>query len=350
MGTLRYASKTKTLIVKLAERIDLLVKLGKRLEEGIPDNVLRSTEAHNPWFSHDNVIAAVNNVRKHFLDRSLLEAWAEKYKIKESTSKKIGIVMAGNIPLVGFHDFLCCFISGHISQVKLSDRDAVLFTYLVSIMSDIDSGIENYINIIERLESYDAVIATGSDTTSKYFEKYFGAVPHIIRKNRSGVGVISKQSTIESLSPIGNDLFNYFGLGCRNISKLYMEEGVELDTFYKSLTSFKEVINHNKYKNNYDYTYALYLMNKEEFYTDDVLIMRPNKDIASRIATVHYEYYTDPIKLAEELRLHQDEIQCVVSDIELPGIKVFPFGEAQIPSLNDYADGIDTMAFLQASN
>ena len=233
--------------------------------------------------------------------------------LTDLNSKTIGLILAGNIPLVGFHDVLSVFISGHRSQIKLSDKDKFLLPFLTNQLLRINPEYSSCFEYVNRLKDYDAIIATGSNTTGNYFEKYFRNVPHIIRKNRHGVAVICNDVKDEELVELGSDIFAYYGLGCRNVSKLYLENGFEIDRLFKAAATHEEVMKHNKYMNNYDYNNAMYLLNKEDFLTNDFLLLRESTDISSRIATVNYEYFQDTDSLIPELRNKQQEIQCVVS-------------------------------------
>jgi len=333
-------------IMTLNDRIELLVTLGETIDHESNMDIYGSARNNNPWFTIENIKQAIDAIKHSFLSRDKITDWLSNYNVEPATTKTVGLVTAGNIPLVGMHDLMCIFLSGHHAMIKLSDKDTILPTYLIHKMLGLNQEIRNSIQIVDRLENYDAVIATGSDTTGKYFEQYFGKVPHIIRKNRNGVAVIAESDTLESLQNIGHDLFDYFGLGCRNVSKVYLEKNVDEKLIFQSIEDHKEIIHHNKYKNNYDYTYALYLMNKEKFLTDDVLILREHTDIASRIACLHYERFDDRKDIEKELNANKNKIQCVVSSEPVGEFKHFGFGQAQSPAIDDYADGVDTMAFL----
>lgn len=332
----------------LYDRINVLVSLGQIIDHEVNHAMYVQAKLKNPWFTIDNIKKAIDAIQDQFLSNEKLTEWLSAYTIDDkNSSKKVGLVLAGNIPLVGMHDILSVFLSGHKSIIKMSDKDTILTKYMISKLNEVSSGTSSsYFTFVERLTDYDAVIATGSDSTSRVFKKYFSHVPHIIRRNRNGVAVISLDDNQESLKNFHHDLFDYFGLGCRNVSKVYLEKGVTEDLIFESIVNASDIINHNKYKNNYDYAYALYLMNQEDFKTNDMLIMRENKNIASRIACLHYEYYSDRSTLVESLHNQRDRIQCIVSSSPIDGFNHFNFGEAQSPSLSDYADGVDTIQFL----
>lgn len=336
--------------MELKRRIAALEYLGDKISEqgGVPIEIAQKAKALNPWFTIENVQKATIEIASAFLNKVKLVDWLDKYpKAQEdSNQKKVGLLLAGNIPLVGFHDVLCTFISGHTSLIKASERDKVLLEYLLSILIDFDADCSSRFQFVDRLQGYQAVIATGSDTSGRYFKKYFGTVPHIIRLNRNGVAVLHKETTDEQLHNLGKDIFGYFGLGCRNVSKLYLEKGFDVQRVFSAIERHRDIIHHHKYKNNYDYNFALYLLNKDDFLTNDFLVMRENKDIGSRIAALHYSYFENPTALQSELKAHQNQIQCVISDKDIQGFKVFDFGQAQQPALDDYADSVDTLEFL----
>ncbi len=331
-------------------RIELLAELGEQLlsEGSIPKEVINSARIANPWFTEDSIRTAIKSIASHFLNKEALSAWMDNYKSGSATGKKIGLILAGNIPLVGFHDIMTVFITGNVALIKLSERDTILPKYIINELIKIESTVKDQFLYLDRLENYDAVIATGSNTTGKYFEKYFSKVPHIIRRNRNAIAVVHQDSTLEDMELLSRDMLSYFGLGCRNVSKLYLEEGVELGKIFEPTEKLKAISDHNKYKNNYDYTYALFLMNNEKFFTNDFFILRENEAIASRISTAHYEYFSDSSTLAEQLESQLDQIQCIVSDRHIGDLSIVPFGAAQMPGLADYADGVDTVEFLLA--
>ena len=328
------------------ERLAILIETGQALSQEIPVSVISSAIASNLWFTKDSIAMAVSAIVENYLNEEALTEWMHSYPEPHDGPKKVGLILAGNIPLVGIQDVISVFASGHKSIIKLSERDSVLMNYFLSLIMEIDPRCESYFEKVERLTDYDAVIATGSNTSARYFEKYFGSVPHIIRKNRNGVAVVYKDSTDEQMQELAHDILGHYGLGCRNVSKVYLEEGVELGKVFEALEDLKTIKHHNKYMNNYDYSYALYLLNEEEFYTNDYLIMRPHKSLGSRIACLHYEYFTDATLLSNQIEEIKEEIQCIVSDRPLSNLAILPFGKGQSPRLTDYADGVDTMAFL----
>jgi len=261
--------------------------------------------------------------------------------------------MAGNIPLVGFHDFLCVLMSGNILHTKLSSSDSRLLKFLEDRLIDIESEWKNRIHFVEKLNTgIDAVIATGSNNTAKHFEYYFKNIPHIIRRNRNGIAILDGTETNLELHTLGKDIFSYFGLGCRNVSKLYVPEGYVFDNFFINIEGYKSVINHNKYHSNYVYNRTIYLMDGKKFTDNGFLAVINNPQLSSPIAVLNFEEYSDIKKLEQELIGIKEQIQCVaVSEkyikaqnfVPLPVVRI---GETQSPSITDYADGVDVMKFL----
>lgn len=335
----------------LTDRIDLLAALGTEIISR-PEWLHKAVERafyENRWFTPESSWQAIEAIAINFLDREILSEWISSYSVPNITAnqKKVGLVLAGNIPLVGFHDLLCSFVSGHATVAKVSSKDKALLTAIVDWMKGINAEIGEQILLEERLNGFDAVIATGSNNSSTYFHQYFGKYPHIIRKNRSAIGVLTGDETDEEIVALGHDIFNYFGLGCRNVAKIYVPQDYTFDRMLTILhDNYKEVVNHTKYKNNFDYNYALFLLNKVEFLMSGSLIITEADSMSSRIATLHYERYTNLSSVTEALQIAQEEIQCIVSSVPLSGLDTFAFGQAQSPKISNYADGVDTMSFL----
>lgn len=334
----------------IAQRIDSLIKLGDILKDDYSPEievVIHNSSIENPWFTTDNIRLSLDAIANSYLDKEALNTFAKRYHLDdEIVSKRIGLVLAGNIPMVGFHDILCSYLLGHISVIKLSDKDKLLIPYLTGLLADINPDSSLYFEYVDKLSGYDAVIATGSDNTARLFEFYFREYPHIIRYNRNAVAILTGDESEEELTLLANDIFSYFGLGCRNVSKLYLPEGYPIGKLFEAFKPYQDIIYHNKYKNNYDYNVALYLLNKEPFLQNEFIVLREAKEIPSRIATVHYEYYTDLDVLSNQLHDNLDKIQCVVSNQALKSIEIVPIGQAQNPHLDTYADGVDTIQFL----
>jgi acyl-CoA reductase-like NAD-dependent aldehyde dehydrogenase len=333
-----------------SERLSALVQLGERLlkKNEYLEAVMHRAQFHNPWFTIDHQQQAIHNIATYFLEAKALESWITNYDLSAvNAPKKVGLIMAGNIPLVGFHDWLSVFITGHRALVKLSDKDPFLFPYLMKLLQEIDSRTTDYTQIVDKLSGFDAVIATGSNNSARYFEEYFSKYPNIIRKNRNGVAVLNGAETEEELRSLGHDVFDYFGLGCRNVSKLYVPEGYDFEPLLEALHEYRQIVLNTKYKNNFDYNYSLYILNKEPFKANGCILLREEKAIPSRIASLHYEYYKSAEEVQHTLDEKRAEIQCVIAQPgSLPGYDTFAFGKAQQPSLTDYADGADTLDFL----
>ena len=254
--------------------------------------------------------------------------------------------MAGNIPLVGFHDLLCTFTAGHRTQIKLSEKDRFLIPYLLRELKDLEPATEQYFELVDNLRAFDAVIATGSNNSSRYFQAYFGRYPHLIRKNRNGIAILTGEESEEELRLLGRDTFRYFGLGCRNVSKIYVPYGYSFEPLLEALHTYREIILHSKYKNNFDYNYALYVLNKEPYLANGCILLVEQEAIPSRIASLHYQFYGDLPSLEDLLDKTGEEIQCIVCRENLLDRQTIRFGQSQEPTLGDYADNIDTMQFL----
>jgi len=326
------------------EKNDALSALNQHFYTDFEELILRQ-KSYNGWFDKENVMEAIGAI-SNLLTREALYQWLSNYSINEKSSKNIGVIMAGNIPLVGFHDFLSVLITGNILVAKLSSDDNTLLSKIVAILQAIDSDFNNRINIVEKLEGFDAVIATGSNNSSRYFEYYFGKYPHIIRRNRNSVAIIHKSDTPKDLKNLGKDIFQYYGLGCRNVSKLYLPEKYPINNFFEAiLADYQGVVQNNKYANNYDYNKAVYLLGENSLLDNDFVLLKEDKALASPVGVLYYEFYNDINQLEEELNQRKEEIQCVVSSSNTP-LNTIEFGKAQSPALDDYADGIDTVQFL----
>lgn len=307
--------------------------------------LMNNQKPFNGWFTPENVALAVDAVTK-MLTKESLEKWLNNYDIKQHlTPKRVGVVMAGNIPLVGFHDFLSVLITGNILVAKTSKEDNLLIKKLAEILIEIEPSFKNHIEFTERLENFDAVIATGSNNTARYFEFYFGKYPNIIRKNRNSVAVLTGNETAADFVNLGKDIFQYFGLGCRNVSKLYVPKGYSFNLFFESiLDGYKDVVNNNKYANNYDYNKAVYLLGNNQLLDNNFVMLKEDKSLSSPVAVLHYEYYNSIKELKITLEELKENIQCVVSNAT--ELNTFKLGQAQQPALWDYADSLDTIQFL----
>ncbi|WP_066837798.1 acyl-CoA reductase [Rufibacter ruber] len=336
-------------MLTLENRISAFAQLGDYLRH-LPleerQYLARRAGQHNNFFDEPNVSAALDGLAQ-MLQRDQLEAWLANYDIPETIAapKKVGVVMAGNIPAVGFHDALCILISGHILQAKPSSDDPFLVPHLLEKLVEIEPGFQEYVQLVPMLKTADAIIATGSDNTARYFEYYFAKRPHIIRKNRTSVAVLTGNETREELTNLGDDMLRYYGLGCRNVSKAYVPEGYDFTPLFEAIEYKKEVVNHHKYQNNYDYNKSIYLVNGVPHLDNGFLMVTESRQLVSPISVLFYETYQDAADLRQKLAAVQEKLQCVVSKEGL-WENSFQFGQAQCPSVSDYADGVDTLAFL----
>jgi hypothetical protein len=335
----------------LQQRIEAFSKLNQYLENilnGSEDQeIIERAINYNNWFTPTNVKKALAGIIR-LTNKNALQEWITAYHIAElPIKKKVGIVMAGNIPMVGFHDLLSVVISGNIALVKLASDDKFLMSHLIHKLYEFDENIKDYIEISERLNAAQAIIATGSNNSSRYFEQYFSKIPNIIRRNRNSVAVLSGHESAAQLQNLGNDIFDYFGLGCRNVSKIYVPEGYIFNTFYETIEAFDFVFGHHKYKNNYDYNKSVYLINMVPHLDNGFLILKEDTAMISPISVVFYEQYKNDAELTLKLSAKTNEIQCIVGDRN-DIHEMIPFGESQQPGLFDYADGVDVLEFLSS--
>ncbi|MFO8234391.1 MAG: acyl-CoA reductase [Bacteroidales bacterium] len=351
--------------LSISEKIDLFAALGKVLRTysentreakleayyRILDNKLPLAEEQNPWFTRKNILHALQNMGIA-LEKSKIEYWISQYptlKEKKYNPLKIGVVNAGNIPFVGFHDFITILITGNLYYGKLSSKDKELPKAIRDILLKMEPSMNDNI-IFENhiLKNFDAIIATGSDNTSRYFEYYFGKYPHIIRKNRSSAAILTGDETDEDLRKMADDIFLYFGLGCRNISKIYIPQEFSFNRLFENISHYEEALKqHNKYMNNYEYNRIIYLMNQTPHLDNGFLLLKEDKALSSPVGTLFYEKYTDLKKLDDYFSLHKDNIQCLISKSEQI-YDAIDFGKAQIPELWEYADNVDTIKFLSS--
>ncbi|RSK38714.1 acyl-CoA reductase [Mangrovimonas spongiae] len=305
---------------------------------------IQLAEEHNGWFTKANIQFALRGW-SDLLTEENLSNWLNHYKLDDIHPKTVAVVMAGNIPLVGFHDFLCVLISGHNVLVKPSSNDKQLLPFLAKYLEHVQPTFKGKITFTnDKLENFDAVIATGSDNTARYFEYYFKDKPAIIRKNRNSVAVLTGNESEADLKALSQDIFTYYGLGCRSVSKLFVPKGYDFDNFFKGIYHWHPIINQAKYANNYDYNKAVYLMSEFEMLENGFLMIKEDRSYASPIATVFYEYYDDLDALKTKLASDKEKIQCVVAKNFLNS--EIEFGNTQQPELHDYADDIDIIDFL----
>ena len=331
----------------LENRIAAFVQLGNRLKNLTPDeleNLAARARSANPWFDLPNVTAAFQGIAT-LVEEQYLREWLFVYDFPETEPKKVGIVMAGNIPLVGFHDLLSVLISGHHAMIKTSSTDPHLVKFVIEELLKIEPRFEEAITFAEILKEADAIIATGSDNTARYFEYYFASRPHIIRKNRSSMAILTGFESKEELHRLGQDIFQYYGLGCRNISKFFVPEGYRFDSFYEAIEDYKTVLDHHRYQNNYDYNKSILLVNRVPHFDNGFLLLTENPQPVSPISVLHYETFNGLPDLYRKMAEAEAKTQCVVSSSGWYP-KSFVFGQAQNPMVWDYADGVDTLAFL----
>jgi hypothetical protein len=333
----------------LQARIKAFTELGRYLND--PQNQAEielwadKASHQNNWFTIDNTLKSLKSIANYYLNEQLLQEWVGLYEIpdKPQTVKSVGVIMAGNIPAVGFHDLLTIILSGHVCVAKLSSQDSFLMLTLIEKLLEIEPNLE--IRIADKMNEVDALIATGSDNSARYFEYYFRSKPHIIRQNRSSVAILNGKETEADFLSLGGDITDYFGLGCRNISKLYVPKDYDFTKFYDSIEPLGDIFYHNKYKNNYDYNKSIYLVNQIHHYDNGFLMLTKNDALVSPISVVFYENYENEADLENIIAENKDKIQCIVAK-DAWFEKSFNFGEAQKPKLWDYADGVDTMNFL----
>ena len=307
-------------------------------------DLIQLSQSHNGWYTPEQVYYAVQSWAKALTEENLNQ-WLSNYSFDGVKTKKIALILAGNIPLVGFHDFLCVLITGHDVLVKTSSNDQHLLPFLAKYLIHIAPELANKITFTEgKLENFDAVIATGSNNTARYFEYYFKDKPSIIRKNRNSVAVLNGEETKEQLVALGEDIFRYFGLGCRNVSKLFVPKGYVFDPFFEAMFEYQDVIHYEKYANNYDYNKAVFLMSNFQLLDNGFLTIKEDSSYASPISSVFYEYYETLSEVKNRLEQDTDQIQCIVSNNLIK--KSIGFGQTQQPNLWDYADNIDTISFL----
>lgn len=339
--------------MKLQQRIELLDLLGKYIQKDTPERELAilRTEQYNRWLTAENSLQALQSIGTEFLDREKLQQFIAPYNMEqEATPQKVGLVLAGNLPAVGFHDVMCTFLSGNKALIKYSDKDKYLIPYMVDYLKELEPQVGEYIQAVERLHDFDAVIATGSDNSALYFERYFGKYPNIIRKNRNAVAILEGSETDEELLAMGKDIFTYYGLGCRSVSKLYVPQGYDLTNIMRVLDEYKEVMDQNKYKNNYDYNRSVYLLNQIPHLANDCVMLLEHESLLSRIAALHYEYYSSEEDLLQKIEKNKEAIQCIATNMKLNTVDTVGLGQTQCPTISDYADGVDTMQFLTELN
>jgi len=328
--------------MNIEERKKAFTGLGayvSQMSDDLPSDWMSDIRAENPWFTEKSVKKALDGVA-YMLRPDKLDIWLDRYHLASEEPRVVGIVMAGNIPLVGFHDLLCVLLSGHVAAVKLSSKDRFLMEKIIASLTDMAPSLRKNITAVDRLNHVDAVIATGSDNTARYFEYYFRKKPHVIRKNRTSVAVLNGKESSEELALLGDDIFSYFGLGCRNISKIYTPEGFDVREIFPFWEKYASSIHHNKYKNNYDYYKSIFLVNQDPHLDTGFLLVKSAEELVSPTSVLYHQTYINQETLKQHLNGEKEKIQCVVGHANIP------FGQTQIPEPWDYADGVNVLAFL----
>ena len=346
--------------MNLNNRITLFVKLGRffsdyinnnleSLEKNKFDKAINESILHNSFFSKKNILKSLLSW-SNVLTKKSINNFLSNYLIKiKKREKKIAIIMAGNIPLVGFHDFFCVILSGNFAIIKLSSKDSHLFKFILSFLVKENPDFSKKFDIVEnKLQTFDAVIATGNNFSANQFELYFKKYPKIIRKNRHSIAILNGNETKKEIELLANDIFYYYGLGCRNVSKIFIPNNYNLDILFKSFVLWNEVINKNSYANNYNYYRAIYLLNKEVFFDNGFVLLKESEKIGSPVGTIYFEYYKSDNQIKEMIKKNNEKIQCIVSNNNYP--KTIKSGETQMANLNDFADDIDTFNFLLKLN
>ena len=346
--------------MNLNNRITLFVKLGRffsdyinnnleSLEKNKFDKAINESILHNSFFSKKNILKSLLSW-SNVLTKKSIDNFLSNYLIKiKKREKKIAIVMAGNIPLVGFHDFFCVIVSGNFAVIKLSSKDSHLFKFILRFLVKENPDFSTKFDVVEnKLQIFDAVIATGNNISANQFELYFKKYPKIIRRNRHSIAILNGNETKKEIELLANDIFYYYGLGCRNVSKIFIPNNYNLDILFKSFVLWNEVINKNSYANNYNYYRAIYLLNKEVFFDNGFVLLKESEKIGSPVGTIYFEYYKSENQIKEMIKKNNEKIQCIVSNNNYR--KTIKFGETQMPNLNDFADDIDTFNFLLKLN
>lgn len=305
--------------------------------------LLRKSEIENSWFTIENQKFSLKQWSALLTEQNI-KNWLSNYQIAK-ISKKVGLILAGNIPMVGFHDVMSVVLSGNIPVIKLSSKDKLMIPFLLKKWNEFSGGNVEY-ELVEKLENFDAVIATGSNNTARYLEYYFKNHLSIIRKNRTSIAVLNGDETDEQLQLLADDIFRYFGLGCRNVTRIFIPEDFKIDRLFENFLNFKEIINHNKYANNYEYNRAIYLLNQERFWDNNFVMLKEDENLFSPLSVINFSRYSNLDEVKNFIKNNEENIQTVVANPELD-LDSINFGEAQSPSLDNYADNVDTMKFLE---
>jgi len=336
--------------ISLTKRIEVLVYLGKQIE--LKDEQLLGIQEFskhkNSWFTLDNTNFALENIASRFLQKEKLEAWIASYQLPEiTTPQKVGIIMKGNVPMAGFHDLLCVFLSGHFAKIKLSKDDEHLIPQLVKIMVEGFPEVKDYFEFVERMPKFDAIIANGSQDSIKTYQTYFAKSPNIIRENKYGIAVLNGKESKADLTNLGLDFFTYFGLSSRSVSKIYIPSDFDFVPLLEATHEYNQIVLNNKYKNNFDYNYTLLILNSVDYKANGCIIMVKDEALQSRISMLHYERYESEEHLAKLLEVKKSDIQHIISNNTFTNFKNKGFGEANLVELNDFENQIDLISFLK---
>lgn len=332
--------------MEIEQRIKALNACGQSiksdLDSGRLEDLFLRAEQQNPWYIPEFSRYALEAVCEQFLSSEKINSWLKPYEHKSTEKQTVGLILAGNLPLVGLHDLICVFISGHKAMLKLSSKDSVLMNYLIETLEEVAPESRDYMAVVDKLAGFDAVIATGSNNTNRYFEYYFRDYPSLLRSSRSSIAVLNGDEKASDLNALTDDIFRYFGLGCRSVSKLYVPNGYEFNSLLESFSNYDFLSQHSKYFNNYEYYKSVFLINGDSHFDTGFAILRKHDALASPVGVVNFEFYDEIEKLDSEIEQIKDEVQIVVGKRN----NEIPFGESQNTGLEDYADGIDTLSFL----
>jgi hypothetical protein len=308
------------------------------------EKIIGKSSKLNPWFTPEFINHALHSIALSLKEKNL-RSWLAKYPElnKDRKPKRIGVIMAGNIPFVGFHDFISVLISGNIFVGKSSSKEGGLMQMIAGILTDIEPGFKSCISFTSSIHAnIDAIIATGSDNSARYFEYDYKNIPSLIRKNKNGIAVLGGTETRKELKGLAEDIFLFFGLGCRSVSKILIPEAYDFEVLINSLTGFNSVMNNPYYSDNYRYQSAIFKTNDQRVKDTGFLILQENFGISSPVAVLFYQFYQSVNELNAYLEMDSDKFQCIIG--KSPGM--VPFGKAQNPELWDYADHVDTLEFL----
>ncbi len=344
-------SQATTKSTSLEQRLAALASLREEMitPGEYTEAVITRASYENAWYDRDHILRMMRSLAQHMLTPEMLQTVIDKYALDDHLpAVDVGIVMAGNLPLVGFHDWLCVYLMGYTAQVKLSSKDLYLLPALTRHLVSVDPGLEGQTRYVDTLSDYHAVIATGSENSNRYFRQYFEHVPHLLRSSRTSVAVLSGEESDEEIIALSDDILAYYGLGCRNVSKIYWPEGWDQDRLFELSREQKHIFHNSKYQDNYDYNFAMWGLNRQVFFTNGVLLFKPDESLHARLASVNYETYLDRDTVMNDLIERADHLQCFVAreDYSKGALHHVAYGRTQQPGILDYPDGVDIIQFL----